>query len=173
MRKPVEKGSDKIELYEKVVDPNGRNVFVKSINLKSINGDTFDQKNPDWINWKTINDKINNEGSRVKRISLEIKKSRLNENVNYVFELISSNGRKESRKNITISVSSTIQKEFNILVGIKSSLLSDKIELLYFPVYKKVSKKGHLRKSKNFIFNRKQNQFSYVSPNIILKKVNE
>lgn len=169
MRKPIEKGSGKIEFNEKVRDPNGRNIFVKGVNLKSINGSVFDQKNPDWISWKITKDKINEDGSRLKIISIKINNSRLNENVNYVFELVSSNGKEESTRKITVSVISSIQKEFNILNNVEDNFLISKLEFSYLPIYKKVNKKDSLRNLKEIVFNRKQNQLSFDSPNIILK----
>ncbi len=112
MSRTVKKENETIEFREKVKEPSGRNIFINGVNLHSVNGDLYKKDNPGWFQWKVVGDKIKKDGSREKNIKLTVNSTHLKENVNYVFQLIASNGREKTKRNVSLSVVFSLDKSF-------------------------------------------------------------
>ena len=114
-RKPASRDQSTIEFDEIAIDPDGRNVYLKELKLKSINGTDYSGDLPDWVDHEEKDDVLRADGTREKVIAIQIDITGLEESTSYVFELVGSDGTNEATREVTLTVTFPENSKLDII----------------------------------------------------------
>lgn len=95
-RTPTTLGNGNIQWEETIEQPGGRNVSVKNVKLIEVDGVPPSNQTPSWIKFENLDSTVNQNGTRIRPVRIEIDPSQTVPGRTQTFEVVATNGRETS-----------------------------------------------------------------------------